>query len=67
MPTYTPHQIRTFIEMISERTPRQPKVKKTVWDVVYLGKTVFTGNYPQCVKYRNQFKGQRDFNSYSIK
>ncbi len=65
--TYTLGELNQFINTKNGREPKKERPKKTVWKVFYLGKEQFEGTYPNCVAFKNQFKGQKDYTKYVIK
>lgn len=59
-----PH--RTYEEHVAWVKAGRP-VGGRIWRVSYLGKILFeSGQYSYCVVYKNQFKGQKDYNLYKI-
>lgn len=60
-------QLDKFIAIKNGYEPKKEKVKKEIWEVVYLGKSQFKGIYRDCVAFKNQFKGQKDYYKYVIK
>ena len=60
-------QLDKFIAMKNCYDLTIPKVSKSVHSVLYLGKEQHIGSYASCVKFKNQFKGQKDYKTYLIK
>ena len=60
-------QLDKFIAMKNCYDLTIPKVSKSVYSVLYLGKEQFKGIYRDCVVFKNQFKGQKDYKTYLIK
>lgn len=65
-PQRTYEQHVAWVKAGRPQAPVRPAATR-VWRVSYLGKILFeSGQYSHCVVYRNQFKGQKDYDNYKI-